>query len=259
MPASAANAPPPMTQPGVLPKRSSKNEDDFAGALASAFGAGALAGGAVFGGSTGAGTPALGGSGAFVSGAAATFGGSAFGGSAFGGSGALTGGGGATAARRRRRAGRGVGVRRQLPAPAAPLSASARCRSCNVFSSSVMRVCASLSALSRDTTSSATCALARLRRHLELVASRRRGRHLFLDGRADLAAGSAAARGLGRRRRARDLVLVGAPIGRPARGRSRVGLVRRASPRLRSALGMLRIAPARSRFMLPSKAFGLLL
>ena len=270
-PARAANAPPPITQPGVLPKRSSKNDVDFAGALASTFGAGGLAGGAAFGGSTGA-AAALGGSGAFVSGAIATFGGgsAAFGGSAFGGSAALAGGG--STLRRRRRRGTGGGAdatvrwRRDRRARrrrhrGAGLPALERERALQILQrlfelgDAGLRLSQRLVArddLFRD------LALARLRRHLELIAAGRCGGHPFLDGRADSSARGASRHGLGRRGRARDLVLVAAPI-RCLHADGSQRLVRRASPQLASALGMLRIAPARSRFMLPSNAFGLLL
>ena len=132
-----------MTHPGVLPMRSSMNDGSpFGGVLAaSAFGAGALAGAAALGGSAaGFGGSALAGAAAFGGSAAFTSGAAIFGGSTFAGSGALPFATSACACN---------------CAPVWPLSSSARCRSFSVFSSSPMRFCASFSALSRATTSSA--------------------------------------------------------------------------------------------------------
>ena len=102
-------------------------------------------------------------------------------------------------------------------------------------------------------------ALARLRRHLELIATGRRRRHPFFDRRADPSAGTRAPAAASEGGAAAgDLVLIAAPIG----GLQADGLLRPRSARVAaacSALGMLRIAPARSRFMLPSNASGLLL
>ena len=149
-PASAANAPPPMTQPGVLPTRSSNHDPSFFGRLR--LGGGRLRGCCRLRRLRGSGLgrlgepalgrlrPAFGGSGAFVSGA-----------------GALR----PSAAPPSRPPAPCPACASTCAPPGCPLSSSAFCRSFSVFSSSLMRVCASFSALSRDTTSSAAVCLAR--------------------------------------------------------------------------------------------------
>ena len=219
-PASAASAPPPITQPGVLPTISSISDDSFVGALAPRPWAPAPWPEAPpWAARRRAGTAAFGGSGAFVSGAgAAALGGSAFGGSAFAGSGALP------CLRQHRRAGLALELERLL----------------QILQRLFEIVDAGLRFLQRLVArhhlfrrGGSRRALARLRRHLELIAPRRRGRSLLFDGGADPAARGARACAFGRRRRARDLVLVAAPIG----GLDADGLGRLRRRRCRGFLG----------------------
>ena len=284
---ATASAPPPIAQPGVLPKRSSKNPGaSFGGALAAASAAAApwrLRPSAVvtrlrrldaFGGSRG--LRRLGGLRRLDLAAVRAFGGSDL--RRLRGLRRLDlrGSGGLAAPARRGRRRRGCGATASARRRRLALASACACSCAIVWLSQLERalqilapssrarrcaLCASRSGLvaRRRLPRRRRAPLPASRRHAELIAARRARPASFLRPSCRSSRRPRARRAFGRRRCAGDAVLVGAPIGglhahdlASLRARLRRGRL--------AALGIVMIAPARRRFMLlPSNALGLLL